>query len=582
MLDRFRRYLDRPASVYLLITGYVVAAVLQGLAFGALVWFLRGFLSDDPTSAAPALWLLGGLGVLSATILAGAMTAANRISAYDVCGNVIAKIGARVSRLPLGWFDAAATGRVSAAVTRETDTLSHLASLVLPQVISAAVTPATAAVVTLVYDWRLGLVMVATAPVVWVLWRWAMRLLRHEQREMPQVSAETAGRVLEQARLQPVLRAQGVGGTRWAPLDAALRAEHATVRTLLTAQSRPATAFGVLAQAFFALVLAAGLALLLGGGLDVAGYLAVALMAARFTTPISQSVLYASELQKAQVSLDAIGEIIETPTLPEPSQPQEPDGTTIELRDVTFGYVPDQPVLRHLSLVAREGQVTALVGPSGCGKSTLTRLAARFWDVSDGAVTVGGVDVRQVATSRLMALTAMVFQDVYLFDATIADNVRIGRPGATDAEVAEAISRAGLDQTVERLPDGVSTRVGEGGQRLSGGERQRVAIARAFLKDAPILLLDEITSALDAENEAAVTATLAELAAGRTVIVIAHRLSTVMGADQVYVLAGRDRGTPTRIVEQGTPAQLMAAGGTFASMVADLGAASRWEIRERD
>ena len=173
----------------------------------------------------------------------------------------------------------------------------------------------------------------------------------------------------------------------------------------------------------------------------------------------------------------------------------------------------------------------------------------------------------------------MVFQDVYLFDATIAENVRISRPEATDAEVTNALHRAGLDQTIARLPEGINSPVGEGGQKLSGGERQRVSIARAFLKDAPILLLDEITSALDAENEAAITQTLAELSRGRTVIVIAHRLSTVMQADHIYVLSGRENGEPTQVAEHGIPAELASGNGIFASMLADFEQTARWQVR---
>ena len=244
MLERFRKYLDRPQSVYALIAGYTIAAVLQGLAFGVLIWFLRGFLSEDPGSAAGAFWLLIALGVVSFAVMAATMIAANRISAYDVCGNVIAKIGQRVSGLPLGWFDSGATGRVSAAVTHETDALSHLASIVFPQLISALVTPVTAAVVTLIYDWRLGLVMVVVAPIVWVLWRWAIPVIRREQKLAPKVSSETAARIIEQARLQPVLRAQGVAGTDWEPLDEALRSEYETMKGLMAAQSRPSSARG--------------------------------------------------------------------------------------------------------------------------------------------------------------------------------------------------------------------------------------------------------------------------------------------------------------------------------------------------
>ena len=461
MLERFRKYLDRPQSVYALIAGYTIAAVLQGLAFGVLIWFLRGFLSEDPGSAAGAFWLLIALGVVSFAVMAATMIAANRISAYDVCGNVIAKIGQRVSGLPLGWFDSGATGRVSAAVTHETDALSHLASIVFPQLISALVTPVTAAVVTLVCDWRLGPVMVVVAPIVWALWRWAIPVIRREQKLAPKVSSETAARIIEQARLQPVLRAQGVAGTDWEPLDEALRSEYETMKGLMAAQSRPSSAFGILGQVFFAAVLGTGLALAMGGQLDVPGYLAIGLMAARFTTPISQSVFYAAEIQKSVVSLDTIGAIVDSDPLPEPSDPKVPEGTTIRFDDVQFGYVADQPVFSGLSLTAAEGEITALIGPSGSGKSTVTRLAARFWDVGQGSITIGGVDVRDIPTAKLMEMTSMVFQDVYLFDATIAENVRISRPKATDAEVTNALHRAGSTRRSPGCPRASTPRSGK-------------------------------------------------------------------------------------------------------------------------
>ena len=216
--------------------------------------------------------------------------------------------------------------------------------------------------------------------------------------------------------------------------------------------------------------------------------------------------------------------------------------------------------------------VTALVGPSGSGKSTIARLVARFWDVDAGSVSVGGVDVRSTRIDALMERVAMVFQDVYLFDTTIEENVRIGRPGASAQEIREAAGRAGLAEVVERLPRGWDTRVGEGGSALSGGERQRVAIARAFLKDAPVLLLDEATSALDGANEAAVTRAMEELSAGRTVVVIAHRLSTIRRADRIVVLVD---GAVEAI---GSHAELYAAGGTYRRFWDDQEAIARWRL----
>ena len=222
--------------------------------------------------------------------------------------------------------------------------------------------------------------------------------------------------------------------------------------------------------------------------------------------------------------------------------------------------------------------MTALVGPSGAGKSTILRLAARFWDVDDGTVTIGGAPVRSMRASTIMGMTSMVFQDVYLFDTTIRENLRIARPEATDAELAEAARRARLDRVIEALPHGWDTQVGPGGLSLSGGERQRVAIARAFVKDAPILLLDEITSALDGENESAITEVVRELSEGRTVIVVAHRLSTVRQADEVVFLEPSQAGA--RVAQRGTPQELAAVPGPFREFIEASTASSRWHIRQ--
>ena len=579
MLSRFNSFFDRPSTIHLLVTGYVVAAVLQGLAFSALIGFLRALLGPDPGQAWGPMWLLVGFGAAAFLIQAATLIRANKVSAYDVCGNAVARIGSHVVRLPLGWFDSGSVGRVSSAISTETDNLSHLTPIVLPQFISGIVTPLTVLVVTLCYEWRLGLIMLLVVPVVALLWNWASRLLMAEHRRAPAIAARTASVAIEHAHLQPVLRAQGISGTAWRPLAEALSDENDEMNAIMAAQGGPAIAFGVLAQAFFAAVLAAGLGIVLGGGLDAPAFIAIGVMAARFTTPISQSVFYAAALQQDMVSLETIGAIVDTPALPEPAEPRHPEGTGIELAEVGFGYTADDPLFEGLSLQAEEGRITALVGPSGCGKSTITKLIARFWDVDAGAIRVGGVDVREMDPAELMAMTSMVFQDVYLFDTSIAENVRISRPGATAEELAEAISRAGLEPVVAALPDGLDTQVGEGGLKLSGGERQRVSIARAFLKDAPVLLLDEITSALDAENESAITRALAELAAGRTVVVIAHRLSTIMNADHVYVLAGRERGGSSRVVEHGSPAELAASGGMFASLVEDFSQTVRWTVR---
>jgi ATP-binding cassette subfamily B protein len=294
-------------------------------------------------------------------------------------------------------------------------------------------------------------------------------------------------------------------------------------------------------------------------------------LAVRFTEPLSETAVLGSTLNTARAALAQVADLLAQPTLPEPGSPQVPAGNGVEFDDVGFGYDGKQ-VLTDVSLTLAEGTMTALVGPSGSGKTTVSKLIPRFWDVDAGAVRVGGVDVRDIDPEVLMSRISVVFQDVYLFEGTVLDNIRVGRPDATDAEVREAARLARVDEIVHRLPDGWDARVGEGGALLSGGERQRVSIARAILKDAPIVLLDEATASLDPENERAVQEALSALTAGRTLLVIAHRLQTVAAADQILFL---DEG---RIAERGTHAELLAANGRYASFWAQRSRAREWSL----
>ena len=250
-----------------------------------------------------------------------------------------------------------------------------------------------------------------------------------------------------------------------------------------------------------------------------------------------------------------------------------PNGHDVAFEHVGFAYEEgSEQVLSDVSFIAREGEVTALVGPSGSGKSTCARLGCRLWDASSGRVTVGGVDVSTVDPEVLLGDFSVVFQDVTLFDDTVMENIRLGRRGATDEEVLAAARAANCDEFVSRMPDGYATMIGENGACISGGERQRISIARALLKDAPIVLLDEATASLDVENETRVQSALSRLLAGKTVIVIAHRMRTVRAADKIVVLEGG------RVAEQGMPAELLAANGLFARMVRLQTESEGWTI----
>ena len=291
----------------------------------------------------------------------------------------------------------------------------------------------------------------------------------------------------------------------------------------------------------------------------------------RIYAPFDQCLMLIAELFSAKTAAARMKSFYEEP-LALGGEKYEPAGHDVAFKDVSFSYDRGEKVLDGVTFTAREGEVTALVGPSGSGKSTCARLAARLWDADEGRVTVGGVDVATVDPEVLLADFSVVFQDVLLFDDTVMGNIRLGRRGATDDEVLAAARAANCDEFVDRLPQGYDTMIGENGARLSGGERQRISIARALLKDAPVVLLDEATASLDVENETQVQEALSRLLAGKTVIVIAHRMRTVMSADKIVVLDGG------RVAEQGSPEELLAAGGLFARMVRLQTQSADWSL----
>ncbi|MEJ8634759.1 ABC transporter ATP-binding protein [Streptomyces sp. MS2.AVA.5] len=555
-----------------MITALVVCAVLQGIAFALLVPVLEALLGSDPDSVWPWLWALLGVCLLYCVAYYDSLRTGFQAGA-TLSRTLHNRIGDQVASLPLGWFAPERVGQLGQLATKSVMDVMGVPAHLLRPLVTSFVTPATVVLVMYVFDWRLALAATLTVPLIVGVYRWSAGLNRKADEARTAAHAVTGGRVVEFAQLQPVLRVFGrdgaSSGTRG--LDAALHTQYEASRRVLVTGVPGLISFALVIQAAFTVILVTGTYLVLDGGLDVAKLLAILVLAARFTEPIAETAVLGSTLRTARSALDRVADLLAEPCLPQPDDPRLPAGHDVEFEYVDFSYDGTR-VLSGVSLTLPEGTMTALVGPSGSGKTTVSKLIPRFWDVDSGVVRVGGVDVRDIDPEVLMSKISVVFQDVYLFEGTIMDNIRVGRPDATDEEVREVARQARVEEIVQRLPDGWDTKVGEGGALLSGGERQRVSIARAILKDAPIVLLDEATASLDPENEQAVQEALGHLTAGRTLLVIAHRLQTVAAAGQILLL---DEG---RIVERGTHAELVAADGRYADFWAQRSRAQRWRV----
>lgn len=541
-----------------------VTAIVEGLSYALLVPVLHTLFGSDPGEVRP--WLIAfGAAVAAYAVLRYLSDLAGFRSGTTLLAGMYHRIGDHLARLPLGWYSASRVGAVSALASRGVlDAMGVIAHLLSP-FISAAVTPLTIVVVMIAYNWQLGLAAALGAPVVAAVQIWAGRSTAASDADTAARGAEATGRVIEYLQAQPVLRAGGRTGERFGLLDDSLTAlQRASRRSTLSALPG-VVGLALTVQAIFTVLLVLGAYLVLDGSIGAAEILAILVLAARCADPLLSLADIGGKLRAARSVLARLDEVLRTEPLPEPREPALPARHDLAFDSVGFRQ-GDRTVFDNVSLTVPDGSTLAVVGPSGAGKTTLLQLLARFADADAGAVRVGGVDVRDISTEELMSRIAVVFQEVYLFDGTIEDNVRLGRPDATDAEVRAAAAAARLDEVIERLPGGWAAHVGEGGARLSGGERQRVSIARALLKDAPIVLLDEITSALDPVNEAAVHEGIERLMAGRTVVTVAHRLRTVQRADRIVFVDGG------RIVEHGTHDELLRAGGRYAGFWASSGA----------
>ena len=556
----------------------IVYGVLSGLTILALVPLLS-YLLIGQLSVATA-WLVALLfGILVCWGVRWYLEQAGVRVGVAILQSGRHRLGEHVAHLPVGWFTAANTARLSHASTQGMMAVAQLPAHVFTPVISGLVTPIVLLAALLVLHPPLGLAALVALPLLLAVLSLTTKLARHADRAFQQHFAATSQRMVEFASAQAVLRAFSGNHHSTRFLEQAMQQQQRSGTRLacLSALSALLNAWAV--QVVFAVLLIVTtlwINTLLEGALTVSSIISVIIalvLVSRFVEPLLDVAQHSDILRSAKGQLEEIQAIFDAAPLAEPTAPQPPRDASIELRAVRFRYAPHEPdVLNGVSLSITPGSMTALIGESGSGKTTLARLVARFFDADHGSVLVGGVDVRAMSSTQLANQVSQIFQESYLFAGSIADNIRFGCPDASDAELLEAARLAGVIEIVERLPQGLDTPVGEAGTRLSGGERQRIAIARALIKNAPILLVDEATAALDAENQAIITQALARLRGQRTLLVIAHQLSTVSMADQIIVL---DEG---RVIEQGAPDELLAQQGRYATFLGQRQTAKGWRI----
>ena len=546
------------------------AALAAGLVSIAL--FFDALFSDGPGPAgAYVLWAVAAVTVYAASDWATEIIAQNVSSEY--IQRIHRLLADRAVELPLGFFEVDRSGQLGVTSTTGAFFAANAPGTMLRPIMHGAVSAGLGSVFLIFIDWRIGILAMSLAAIVLVSYRRLIARYKTTERVRGEQAERTAAQVLEFAQVQPVLRAAGPGSIGERSVRQAMREQLVILRRTQRTGQDVMSRLGTIVSLGTVAIYAAATGLLLTGQLRPGTFLGIVVLVFSLARLAAAALPFGEGLQAAHNTLDEVQKILQAKTLPEPSVPAGTRGYGVEFDEVSFGYQPASPVVRRVSFQVAPGTTTALVGPSGSGKSTLLKLAARFYDVDQGAVRIGGTDVRALGTRRVLDSLAMVFQDVYLFEDTLYENIRLGRVDATHEEIMRAAEAAGVTEIAERLPEGFDTIISEGGQNLSGGQRQRVSIARALLKDAPIVLLDEATSSLDVDNEHLILDGLKALSGDRTTIVIAHRLHTIIDADQIVVLNARGEAEAI-----GTHEELLASSERYRRFWGEKSMASDWRL----
>jgi ATP-binding cassette subfamily B protein len=563
------------------IVGAIALSAVSSIAgIGALLAIppiAAALLSESPP-AQIWRWIAIALGTVAIAFTARVFAFhVSHIAAFKLEVILRTALTEHLAQVPLGYIITTGSGAIKKVVQDDVKSLHAFVADSTPLFGQAYTIPVLSLIAMFVADWRLGLVTLAVLPVGMIFIRLGLRDYAEQRDAYDRANEQINSVIIEFVQGMQVVRTFDDGSSSFARFQNSLNAFTQKLREW-NEKTQTSGRFGTLLfepLPTLLVVSAVGAWFMMQGTLSFPRLLVFLLLAPRLCGAFKPIFTLSYFINQANAGALRIGAVLAEPALPQPEHPQQPANASIALRNVTFSYSDGRPALQDVSLDMPAGTVTALVGPSGAGKTTLARLIPRFWDVDNGSIEIGGVDVRQMTSDTLMSWVSFVFQDTFLLHDTIRNNIKLGRPNATDEEVVAAASSAQAHEFILTLPNGYDTIAGERGTRLSGGQRQRITIARAILQDNPIVVLDEATAFADPENEALIQKAIAALTTGKTLIVVAHRLATIMSADQIAVL---DQG---RLVECGKHDELLTNGGVYARLWSRHQQAQNWELKVR-
>ena len=542
-----------------------IACVFQDISFmlpvGLLYSFVIDLMNRGVNGSRIAFYAVGALACLVLIfIVTYFQYNATYLATYVESGVRRVSLAEQLRKIPLSFFGKKDLADLTNSIMGDCATLETAFSHYVPALAGSLISTTLIAVCLFAYDWRMALAAVWVLPIAFVITFFSARIQTYFNRKSVEANVALESGVKECIESLQDLKANNAEKSYLKGLNKKI--DYVEKRHIITELG---TALFVVSSTLIlkfgiATVALVGSVLLIRGEIDVPLFFLFLLVASRLYAPLEGALQNLAAVISTKPNINRMNEILDKP-IQTGSNRLTNQGYDIVFDHVGFAYNTGETVLKDVSFTAKQGEVTALVGPSGGGKTTVSRLAARFWDIGKGKITVGGMDISEIEPETLLSLYSIVFQDVTLFNNTVIENIRIGRKDATDEEVIAAAKLANCDEFVVKLPDGYSSMIGENGCELSGGERQRISIARAFLKNAPIILLDEATASLDVENETLIQTALSTLIKDKTTLVIAHRMRTVSGADKVVVLSGG------LVAEQGTPETLMNTGTIYPHMV---------------